>query len=77
MPASWLWPEWMAARTLRMPMWEGGQHLMRSASPEAFAGVLAGNRLATANRETLATCRKQATKVKKAVRCAIEVGGGE
>ena len=25
MPASWLWPEWMAARTLRMPMWEGGQ----------------------------------------------------
>ena len=23
MPASWLWPEGMA-RTLRMPMWEGG-----------------------------------------------------
>jgi hypothetical protein len=25
-PASWQWPEKMAARTLAMPMWEGGQH---------------------------------------------------
>ncbi len=73
MPASWLWPEWMAARTLRMPMWEGGQHLMRAASPEAFAGVLSGNRLTIANRDALDACRKQASKAKKAVRCSIQV----
>lgn len=73
MPASWLWPEWMAARTLRMPMWEGGQRLMRAGSPEAFAGVLSGNRLTIANRDALDACRKQASKAKKAVRCEIQV----
>lgn len=72
-PASWLWPEWMAARTLRMPMWEGGQRLMRAASPQAFAGVLSGNRLMIANRDVLDACRKQASKAKKAVRCEIQV----
>ena len=77
MPASWLWPEWMAARTLRMPMWEGGEHLMRVASPDAFAGVLAGNRLAVANRDALDACRKQAGKAKKAVRCTVQVDAGE
>ncbi len=75
MPASWLWPEWMAARALRMPMWEGGQRLMRAGSPEAFGGVLAGNRLVFANRDALDACRKQAGKAKKAVRCAIQVKG--
>ena len=77
MPASWLWPEWMAARTLRMPMWEGGQRMMRAGSPDAFAGVLAGNRLAVANRDALDACRKQAGKAKKAVRCTVQVEAGE
>ncbi|MDY7526276.1 DUF6118 family protein [Sphingomonas sp. 10B4] len=54
-------------------MWEGGQQLMRAASPEAFAGVLSGNRLTIANRDALDACRKQASKAKKAVRCAIQV----
>ncbi|KQM21493.1 hypothetical protein ASE73_15735 [Sphingomonas sp. Leaf24] len=73
MPASWLLPERMAARSLRMPMWEGGQRLMRAGDARAFAGVLAGNRLVFANRETLDGCRKQAARVKKAVRCTIEM----
>ncbi|MEG3085399.1 DUF6118 family protein [Sphingomonas sp. PB2P12] len=73
MPPDWLWPERMAARTLRMPMWEGGQRLMRAASPQAFAGILAGNRLATANRETLVVCRKRAVRAGKTVHCAIEI----
>ena len=73
MPGSWLWPEWMAARTLRMPMWEGGQRLMRAGNDQAYAGVLAGNRLVTANRDALATCRRQAAKSKKAVRCTVQV----
>lgn len=77
MPESWLLPERMAARSLRMPMWEGGQRLMRAADAQAFAGVLAGNRLVTANRETLAACRTQAAKAKKAVRCAIDVKAEE
>ena len=40
MPASWLWPEWMAARSLRMPMWEGGQRMMQTAAP-ALMGAAA------------------------------------
>ena len=76
MPASWLLPERMAARSLRMPMWDGGQRLMRAGDAQAFTGVLANNRLESANRETLAACRKQAVRAGKAVRCTIEVGAG-
>jgi hypothetical protein len=77
MPASWLLPERMAARSLRMPMWEGGQRLMHAGDAHAFAGMLVGNRLATANGKTLEVCRKQAVKAGKAVRCMIEVRAGE
>ena len=77
LPASWLLPERMAARTLRMPMWEGGQRLMKAGDPQAFAGVLAGNRLATVNRDALKACSRQAAKAGKAVSCVIEVGAGE
>ncbi|WP_267382416.1 MULTISPECIES: DUF6118 family protein [unclassified Sphingomonas] len=77
MPASWLLPERMAARSLRMPMWQGGQRLMKAGDAQAFAGVLANNRLAVSNREALKACRKQAAKARKAVRCTIQVGTGE
>ena len=77
MPASWLWPEWMAARSLRMPMWEAGKRLMRAGNGQAYADVQAGNRLVVANRDALTGCRKQATRAKKAVRCTIQVGTGE
>ncbi|WP_242154157.1 DUF6118 family protein [Sphingomonas sp. BAUL-RG-20F-R05-02] len=77
LPASWLLPERMAARSLRMPMWEGGQRMMRASNPRAFASILAGNRLVTANQEALEACRKRAAKAGKAVRCAIEVETGE
>lgn len=74
MPASWLSPERMAARSLRMPMWEAGQRLMRAGNAAAFAGVLAADRLASANRDTLTACRRQAARTGKAARCVIEVG---
>lgn len=73
LPTSWLWPERMAARTLRMPMWEGGQRLMRAASPTAFADIVVGNRLVAADRKTLQVCRKRAGRAGKTVHCTIEV----
>ncbi len=73
MPASWLLPERMAARSLRMPMWEGAQRLMRAGDARAFAGVLAGNRLVVANREMLRTCRKRANNISGAARCTVSV----
>ncbi len=74
-PASWQWPERMAARTLDMSMWEGGQRMMRAAAPDAFANIAAGDRIVTANRETLEACHKAAARAKKPVRCSIEVKG--
>ena len=43
-------------------------------APEAFANVAAADRIVTANREALETCRKTATRTKKEVRCTIVVG---
>jgi len=72
-PTGWQWPERMAARTLNLPMWEGGQRLMRTVAPDAFANIAAGDRIITANRVTLEACRKHADKARKAVRCGIDV----
>ncbi|MDF0546402.1 DUF6118 family protein [Sphingobium sp. H39-3-25] len=72
-PATWQWPEKMAARSLDLPMWEGGQHLMRASAPEAFANIAAGDRIVTANRQALEACRKRANKAREGVRCTINV----
>jgi hypothetical protein len=73
-PASWQWPERMAARTLDLPMWEGAQRMMRAASPEAYAAIAAGDRIITANRAVLEACRKRANKTREEVRCTVSVG---
>jgi hypothetical protein len=72
-PASWQWPERMAARTLYMPMWEGGQRMMQSASPPAFRAIVGADRIVTANREAIEACRKRANTAHKTVRCAVSV----
>jgi hypothetical protein len=72
-PASWQWPERMAARSLDMEMWDGGQHMMALASPDAFGAILAGNKIVSANRNTLGACQRAAGKAEKPVRCTIEV----
>jgi len=72
-PASWQWPEKMAARTLAMPMWEGGQRMMRTAAPGAFANVAAADRIVIANRKALEACAKRANKVREPIRCTISV----
>lgn len=72
-PASWQWPEKMAARSLDLPMWEAGQRLMRASAPEAFANIAAGDRIVTANRQALEACQKQANKAREARRCTISI----
>lgn len=76
-PASWQWPEKMAARTLAMPMWEGGQRMMRTAAPEAFANVAAADRIVTANREALEACHKLADRGREAVSCTVRIAPGK
>lgn len=72
-PTNWQWPEKMAARSLAMPMWEGGQRMMRTAAPEAFASLAAGDRIATGNRKALEMCRKRANKARRTVQCTLDV----
>ncbi|MBB3912694.1 DUF6118 family protein [Sphingomonas desiccabilis] len=76
-PASWQWPEKMAARSLDLPMWEGGQRLMRASAPDAFASIAAGDRIVTANRKALEACRKRADRKAVTVRCTVNVGANQ
>jgi len=46
---------------------------MQHASPASWNAIVAAANLAQDNRETIDRCREQAEKVKKAVRCTIEV----
>ena len=72
-PASWQWPERMAARTLDLPLWEAGQRMMQSASPTAFRGILGADRIVTANRETIEGCSKAAARKRETVRCTVRI----
>ncbi len=73
-PASWQWPERMAARTLDLPRWEAGQRMMQSASPTAFRAIVAADRIVTANRQAIEGCDRAAAKAHETVRCTIRVG---
>ena len=77
MPESWHWPERMAARTLAMPMWDGGQRLMAVAAPDAWRGITGAATLARDNRDAIGACRTAAARAEKAVRCTIEVKAEE
>lgn len=78
MPTSWQWPEGVATRVLGSDtQWDAGQRLMRTASPDAWDGIVSAANLTHDNREAIEACRKSAAKSKKPVRCAIEVKAGE
>jgi hypothetical protein len=47
--------------------------MMRVASPDAFAAIVAGDRIIAANREALAACRKRANKAHDGIRCAVKL----
>lgn len=73
-PASWLWPERMAARIVAEPTpWDAGTYLMQRASRPSWEAIVAAANLAKDNREAIERCREQAAKGKMAVRCKIEV----
>ena len=77
MPASWQWPERMAARTLALPMWDAGQRMMTAVNPEGWRAIVAGDVIVRDNRDAIETCRKSAARAKNAVRCTIEVKAEE
>ncbi|ATE67999.1 DUF6118 family protein [Rhizorhabdus dicambivorans] len=73
-PASWQWPERVAARVLDEPsIFDAGQHLMRTANADGWRAIVAGANLVKDNSEAIDRCQQQAAKAKKAVRCTIDV----
>lgn len=72
-PANWHWPERMAARTLRMPMWEASRQLARTAAPENWNRMVAGAIIVQDNSQAIERCRRTATKVHEAVQCTVSV----
>ncbi len=77
MPDSWHLPERMAARMLNLDRWTAGERLLATSEPERWRTVLFSNALVQNNRDAIGKCRQNATKTKKPVRCAVEVGAGD
>lgn len=77
MPASWQWPEKMAARTLDMPMWDAGRQLAVTSSPETWNTMVAGAIIVQENGKTIEGCRKAASRADEAVRCTVRIGGSQ
>ncbi|WCM29915.1 DUF6118 family protein [Sphingomonas sp. QA11] len=72
-PASWSWPERIAARGLRLDMWEAGERLLSRSDVERWRTVVLANRMLQDNREDIVRCRQMAAKAAKAVRCTIVI----
>src|SRR3546814_16658913 len=72
-PASWQWPESVAARVLDEPTpWDAGTHLMQRASPASGGMCVAGHPLPAGNREALQACRAAATWTTTPVSCPTQ-----
>src|SRR3546814_12808186 len=75
-PASWQWPDSVAARVLDEPTpWDAGTHLMQRASPASWEMFVPAHPLAACNREAIATCRGAATSANTPEICTIGQNG--
>jgi hypothetical protein len=75
LPDRWQLPEKMAAHIVGAPtIWEGGVRLMQVGSPEAYRAISAAAEMRHDNKEKIAGCEMAARKVKKPVRCPIQIG---
>ena len=57
-PESWLWPERMAARTLRLGAWAASRRLAVVSRPETWNMMVAGAIVIQENREAIERCRR-------------------
>jgi hypothetical protein len=72
-PEGWQWPEKAAARLVRLPMWEAGQQLMRTAAPGDFARVAEADRIFQSNSEVIDRCKERARKTSMVASCVIKI----
>lgn len=72
-PASWQWPEKMAARSLDLPMWEAGRHLMIADAPASWNAIVDSWNVVQGDRKTVEGCLKAAAKTETTVSCNIKI----
>lgn len=70
-PESWLWPERMAARTLRLDTWTAGRRLAAVSQPETWNTMVQAALLIQNNSAALERCTTAATKAREAVSCTV------
>jgi len=71
-PASWQWPEQMAAGILHQDQWSAGARLMQGAAPGKWQEMIDADRIVEHNRAALAACQKNIGHSKKPLTCKIE-----
>ena len=76
-PESWLWPERMAARTLRLDPWDASRRLAGVSRPETWNTMVHGAIVTQDNEAAIERCRRAATKAREAVPCTVRIGPGE
>jgi hypothetical protein len=72
-PESWLWPERMAARTLRLDTWTAGRRLAAVSRPETWNGMVAGAIFVQDNQAAIEQCWRAADKAGTSVKCSIRI----
>lgn len=70
-PATWLLPERLAARTLRLSLADAGVHLLVAANPLAATEIVQGAQILFANREAIARCRSKGRQADATLSCRI------
>lgn len=73
LPESWHLPERMAARTVRLDMWQAGGRLMDAANPDDWKLVLQAHQLMSENRQAIGRCEGAAAKRQTNVTCTITI----
>lgn len=74
-PASWHWPERMAARmTGESSLWDAGARLMQSDRPQVWSALVEAADLLRDNRDAIDACRKSASRSSQPVRCTVRIG---
>jgi hypothetical protein len=71
MPESWLLPDRVAARVLRM---DPGIRLIQTAAPERWNDIVSGLRIVVKNRGAITKCEEIASKEAFPVPCVVEMG---
>jgi len=73
LPAGWSVPERMAAATLRLDRWRGGERMMASTNPARWKEAVDAATLVRENAMALQNCYQTAGRTGKAQRCMVVV----